>query len=73
MGGLLAGTARRDWLISNLKSSLKVDSYVDFEYPEGHALYWEGVYQRAYWMKQYGYDRVASENLKGIVVLVYMP
>ncbi len=51
----------------NLKPPLRCDSYVFFEYPESHPLYWEGQFMRAYWMKQYGFSR--GEDFKGVAVV----
>jgi hypothetical protein len=62
-----------DWLLyGGLKDSLKVDSYVDFEYPDGHPRHAEGVYMRAYWTKQYGFDSTGVPA-RGIAVIRYMP
>jgi uncharacterized protein DUF6932 len=58
-----------DWLLSNLKQSHRVDSYVGFAYPLGHASHAEGEFMRAYW--QYGFDR--DEDMKGIAAVQYMP
>lgn len=48
----------------NLKPPLHCDSYVFFEYPESHPLYWQGQWERAYWIKQFGFSR--GEEYKGI-------
>ena len=44
------------------------DSYVEVQYPEGHQLYWQGVYMIAYWMRQYGFCR-DDVDIKGIAVV----
>lgn len=54
-------------VISNLKSTNYCDSYICFEYPEGHPLYDEWVWNRAYWLRQYGFSREIDP--KGIVVV----
>jgi hypothetical protein len=56
-----------DWAISNLKALHHCDSYVWLEYPQGHALYWTSEWDRAYWIKQFGFSRV--DDYKGIIVL----
>jgi len=58
-----------DWLNDNLKhsSGMLCDTYVLMRYRKGHPLYQEGVFMRAYWMKQWGFDR--SEGLKSIAVV----
>ncbi len=51
----------------DLKPPLHCDSYVFFEYPESHPLYWDGQWGRAYWIKQFGFSRV--EDRKGMAVI----
>lgn len=48
----------------DLKSPLHCHSFVFFEYPESHPLYWKGQWERAYWIKQFGFSR--GEDFKGI-------
>ncbi len=56
-----------DFVESNLKSTHHCDSYVLYEWPEGHPAYWRGAYMHAYWMKQWGFDR--QSTMKGIPVI----
>ena len=57
-----------DWVQRvDLKPSYHCDSYVFYEYPEGHPLYWEGEYLRAYWIKQFGFSR--GDEFKGLAVI----
>lgn len=67
--GTLQQRATIDWLIDNLKDShgIPCDSHVYFRYPKGHPHYQEGVFMRAYWMRQWGFDR--SDDFKGIAVI----
>lgn len=51
----------------DLKPPLHCDSYVFFEYPESHPLYWDGQWNRAYWIKQFGFSR--GEERKGIAMV----
>lgn len=55
------------WINNNLKASLLCDSYVHVEYPQGHALYSEGEWMRAYWIRQFGFSR--GEEYKGMAVI----
>jgi hypothetical protein len=56
-----------DWVIANQKLTLKCDSYVLMEYPEGDPLHEEGDWWHAWWLKQWGFSR--EDDPKGIVVL----
>lgn len=49
------------------KSSYKCDSYKWIEWPQGHALYWQSEWDRAYWIRQYGFSR--GLDYKGIAVV----
>jgi hypothetical protein len=37
-------------------------------FPEGHALYWEGIWSLAYWIKQWGFSRGETRR-KGVAVV----
>lgn len=52
------------WLRQDLKPTHHCDSYVFFEWPNSHVLYWEGEYMRSYWLRQYGFSR--GQDFKGI-------
>ena len=56
-----------DLVISNLKKTIKCDSYVCMQYPVGHPLYEEGVWNHAWYLKQWGFSR--DEEMKGILVV----
>lgn len=51
----------------NLKAKLKCDSYVFFEYPEGHSLHERGKRSREYWLRQFGTSRTGVP--KGMAVV----
>jgi hypothetical protein len=51
----------------SLKASLHCDSYVWREYPSNHSAYNESQWDRAYWIKQFGFSRV--DDYKGILLL----
>jgi hypothetical protein len=56
------------WVNANLKSAgLPCDTYVCFRYRKAHPCYAEGVFMRAYWMRQWGFDR--SQGFKGVAVV----
>lgn len=57
-----------DRLSEDLKADYHCDSYTLMQFPEGHPLYWEGEYQYAYWMRQWGFNR--EDNTRGIAVLI---
>ena len=57
-----------NWVNSNLKDSLCCDSYISIEYPESHPQHSYGEYWRAFWTRQWGFDRDASPT-KGIAVV----
>ncbi len=50
------------------KFPIKCDSYVHIEYSKSHPKYWFGEFMRAYWIRQYGFDRRA-QTMKGIAVI----
>ena len=50
-----------------VKASHHCDSYVLREYPTGHKLADEAVWDRAYWHKQFGFSR--QDEYKGIVTV----
>lgn len=58
-----------DWVIANQKATLKCDSYVFFEYPQGAPLHVEGEWWRVYWHAKWGFSR--EEDPKGIVVISF--
>lgn len=70
-GGSAEQREALDWVKSNLKYSqgMLCDSYVFYTYPESDSLYWVGEMMRAYWMKQYGFNRT-EDYFKGIAVVV---
>jgi len=49
---------------ADLKPAYLCDSHYFYQYPDGHALYGEGEWDRAYWIKQFGYSR--GEDYKGL-------
>jgi hypothetical protein len=49
------------------KKKYRCDSYKWVDYPEGHQLYWESEWDRAYWIRQYGWTR--DLDYKGIAVV----
>ena len=57
-----------NWLSSDLKGSYRCDSYTSVRWPESSARHWEGEYWRAYWTRQWGFDR-SDAPAKGIVVV----
>lgn len=56
-----------DWFGDNRSEDYRCDSYVFIEYPKGHDLEGEGEWDRAYWIRQFGFSR--REDHKGITVL----
>lgn len=56
-----------DWFGDDLAPQHHCDSYVFVEYPKGHDLEGEGEWNRAYWIKQFGFSR--GGDYKGILVL----
>jgi hypothetical protein len=54
-----------------LKASLHCDSYVWREYPSNHLAYNESQWDRAYWIRQFGFSR--GDDYKGILVLAIRP
>lgn len=57
-----------DWVIANQKLTLHCDSYVLFEYPEGHSLHDEFKWWYSWWHRQWGFSR--EDDPKGIVVVL---
>lgn len=56
------------WAAStDLVPAHKCDCYVFSEFAAGHKKYDEGQYNRAYWLKQFGFSR--SEKPKGLAVI----
>lgn len=51
----------------DLKSPLRCHSFVFFEWSESHPLYWKGQWDRAYWIRQFGFSR--GSHYKGIASL----
>jgi hypothetical protein len=48
----------------DLKPPLHCHSFAFFEWPESHPLYWDGEWDRAYWIRQFGFSR--RDQPKGI-------
>src|SRR6266446_1341532 len=47
-----------DWIVGNLRNTpLKCDFYPLFTYPIPHLLLQEGEWWRAYWIRQFGFNR----------------
>jgi hypothetical protein len=55
----------------SLKASLHCDSYVWREYLPNHLAYNESQWDRAYWIRQFGFSR--GDDYKGILVLAIRP
>lgn len=56
-----------NWVIDNQKPTLRCDSYVLMEYPEGDPLYEEGLWWHSYWHTKWGFSR--EEEPKRIIVI----
>ena len=56
-----------NWFNGNLRGSYRCDSYVHVEFQESHPNHWFGQWMRAYWMRQWGFDR--DGGMKGIGVI----
>lgn len=56
-----------DKVSRNLKAAFHCDSYIFFEFPEGHPLHERGRKSRSYWLKQFGTSR--SGEPKGMAVV----
>jgi hypothetical protein len=56
-----------DWIISNLKGSHLCDSYILMEYAPSNPLHATGEWQRAWWLRQYGFSR--EDDFQGIAVI----
>jgi hypothetical protein len=68
----LSGTPLQQQIVSRIasqdfKAPVQCDSYVHFQYPEGHASYWTAEFTRAYWMRQFGFGR--NDQFKGLAVI----
>jgi hypothetical protein len=59
-----------DWVGSNLKQTHRVDSYLWLEHHRrpGDPDYWESDWDRAYWIRQFGFSR--EDDYKGMALLV---
>ncbi|NQU58463.1 MAG: hypothetical protein HQ513_14615 [Rhodospirillales bacterium] len=56
------------WLnTADLKPQHRCDSYAFVEYHNGHPLGEQGEWEKAYWLRQFGFSR--AENPKGLAVL----
>ena len=55
------------WFEENLKNDYFCDSYVMYEYPQGHPLEADNKLNREYWEKQYGWSRGLER--KGIALV----
>jgi hypothetical protein len=55
------------WLNSNLKATHLCDSYLCVVFPQGHANYGYGEWNKALWIRTFGFSR--GNNYKGIVVI----
>lgn len=55
-----------DWIDSNLRAKHLCDSYKFFEYPVGHSNHADGIWMRAYWIRQFGFSR--NDVPKGIAL-----
>ena len=67
-----SGTAEQravlDWLGNeDLKPDYLCHSFFWVEWPVSHPMYWVGEYERAYWLRQWGFSR--GEEYKGIAVV----
>jgi len=56
-----------DWVNSNLKVTHLCDSYVYFEYSQGHQWYSISERMKAYWIKQFGSSRTGE--VKGMALI----
>jgi hypothetical protein len=56
-----------DFDSAQLKHRYHCDSYVWREYPVGHSLHNESEWDRAYWIRQFGFSR--GDDYKGIVTI----
>lgn len=63
----LAQRAVIDWINSNLKTTHLCDSYVSFQYPEGHQWHTVSKWMEAYWIRQFGFSR--QDQFKGMAVV----
>jgi hypothetical protein len=50
-----------------LKASYQCHGFVWITYPEDDQRYWEGEWQRAYWIRQWGFSR--GQDKKGIALI----
>lgn len=56
-----------DWVRENLKAALDCDSYVFMEYPKSHPWGNESEWDKAYWVRQFGFSR--GQHYKGMVLI----
>ena len=52
---------------TDLAPSHRCDAYVLWEYPAGHKLVEQGEWNKAYWLRQFGFSR--QDEPKGLAVL----
>ena len=59
-----------DWVGSNLKAAHRVDSYLWLEHQRqtGDSDYWDALWDRSYWIRQFGFSR--EDEVKGMAILV---
>lgn len=55
------------WVESNLKDTLKVDSYLWVEHPPTPEHAWDAEWGKAYWIRQFGFDR--DDDPKGMALI----
>lgn len=67
------GTPQFRQMIDSIGPSLKMNYRCHgnrfFYWPQGHAHYWFGVWQQAYWLRQWGYSSEPQPTMKGIAVV----
>ena len=56
-----------DWVNNGLRADHYCDSYLFVEFPQGDPREHEGQWGRAYWIRQYGFNR--DDESKGIAVI----
>jgi len=56
-----------DWWEGDLKKEYRCHSSMFFEWSESHPLYSVGLWNRSYWIRQWGFSR--GEDYKGIAVI----
>lgn len=55
------------WVSSNLKMALDCDSYFFVEYPKDHPFGDESEWDKAYWIRQFGFSR--GDDYKGMALI----